>query len=315
MGAQRFNLYQHSYLGYGLMEARKKVKGHVLQLVLERLQAEPTSAEKSTITIADGIKVIDLEHHQTEILSPEQKTLVDTKQSIVVVHPCLVHGHFETIDLATYDLQKQTIQKKVILRGPLESGGKADQCSSLTSKIFDKSTSCPYEPPHCSFNGVYQPSLTKTFTELQGADVFAFSYFYDRTRAILALENDEGELDKWSVQDFQMLAEAACHLHTETDDHAKVLESIRKISKHLISSAESALDKLKTAVWKSEKKVPELCMDLMYMHHLFTTGYGLKPSQPVNIRKKIQGYETGWCLGAAIEMLSSLPSEKRCSSQ
>ena len=63
----------------------------------------------------------------------------------------------------------------VDFHGPKVPAG--TQCRFIADKILNKDAHCS-QPP-CSFNGVHQPSLVRTFEE--SSDLYVFSYFYDRT--------------------------------------------------------------------------------------------------------------------------------------
>ena len=51
------------------------------------------------------------------------------------------------------------------------------------------------------------------------------------------------------------------------------------------------------------KENPDLCLEFTYITELLKSGYELPADREVNIIKTINGYETGWCLGAGIKLL------------
>ena len=59
------------------------------------------------------------------------------------------------------------------------AGGAPAQCRALAEKTLGKEKECTLAP--CAFNGVHQPSLSRTFAR---EDVYLFSYFYDRTQPL-----------------------------------------------------------------------------------------------------------------------------------
>lgn len=142
-GNRHFSLYQHSHLGYGLMEARKKI---------HNLIAQNHQKEKKTLSSGDNL-----------------------------VNPCLPPG--STVKELELDIPDGTSSldgmntKKVILNmvGPKEASPL--QCRQIAETILNKEKDCKTEP--CSFNGVHQPSLVESF--LQESDVYTFSFFYDST--------------------------------------------------------------------------------------------------------------------------------------
>jgi guanosine-diphosphatase len=56
--------------------------------------------------------------------------------------------------------------------------------------------------------------------------------------------------------------------------------------------------------YDSEQIENEWCLDLAYLHGLLTNGYKLGDDHLVNVVKQIKGWETGWALGSALELLN-----------
>lgn len=114
-GGFTYQLYQHSYLGFGLMEARKKI-----------IKAASSASEFPCITTTDVIKDGDTQ-------------LTGSKSSSFAA------------------------------------------CSTFVSTNLFKKTECKHTS--CSFDGIYQPKLSTAFpVDSSGGSVYAFSYFYDKTR-------------------------------------------------------------------------------------------------------------------------------------
>lgn len=123
-GGRDFELYQHSYLGYGLMEARKKVHQIVAQAA-----------------------------HSNNKGSPGW-------QNEPIVNPCIAPGMSRELSLEMEEgspLAGKTL--KVNMTGP--SQGSAAQCRAIAEKALHKEKACTLQP--CAFDGVHQPSLEKTF--------------------------------------------------------------------------------------------------------------------------------------------------------
>ncbi|XP_059161170.1 ectonucleoside triphosphate diphosphohydrolase 5-like [Physella acuta] len=51
---------------------------------------------------------------------------------------------------------------------------------------------------------------------------------------------------------------------------------------------------------RMSSKYPFLCIDLLYIHKLLSTGVGLPGNKELYVEKKIHGREVSWCLGAAL---------------
>ncbi|KND93784.1 putative guanosine-diphosphatase, partial [Tolypocladium ophioglossoides CBS 100239] len=150
-GGQKFELYQHSHLGYGLMSAR-------------------TAIHKMLVS---------------EIASKEAGSAWMSKP---IVHPCIAPG-MSTERKVEIDGQERTFN----FTGPSQAA--PAQCRNLAEKILVKDKDCKLAP--CSFNGVHQPSLSKTFAK---EDVYIFSYFYDRTKPL-------GMPDSFTIREMHDLAQ------------------------------------------------------------------------------------------------------------
>ncbi|KAL6849306.1 Guanosine-diphosphatase [Amphichorda felina] len=180
-----------------------------------------------------------------------------------IVHPCFSVGMTKEVDVA-FDGADKTFN----FTGPLQPS--PAQCRALAEKILNKDAACDLAP--CSFNGVHQPPLAKTFAK---EDVYIFSYFYDRTKTI-------GMPDSFTLREMHDLASTVCQGEVAWD----VFDSIP-------GAMEELLDR------------PEHCLDLNFMMALLHTGYEMPIDREVKIAKKIDGNELGWCLGASLPLLEA----------
>ncbi|CAH0058947.1 unnamed protein product [Clonostachys solani] len=225
-GGHKFELYQHSHLGFGLMSARESIH----QTLLSEL-AEAKGQDKSWMR------------------KP-------------VVHPCVAPGMTKEVEV---EFEGQTTAFN--FTGPTQAS--AAQCRNLAEKILKKDAACTLAP--CSFNGVHQPSLAKTFAK---EDVYIFSYFYDRTKPL-------GMPDSFTLREMHDLAHTVCQGSKAWD---------------VFQSIPGALHELEDR--------PEHCLDLNFMLALLHTGYDMPIDREVKIAKKIKGNELGWCLGASLPLLA-----------
>ncbi|KAL3480388.1 nucleoside phosphatase GDA1/CD39 [Aspergillus californicus] len=236
-GGRHFELYQHSHLGYGLMAARDTVHQSIVEAKLAA--------------------------------NPDDRAWL--KQPIV--NPCIGPGMERDVELkytgdkATHPLAPAVTVKMV---GPREGApNTAAQCRGLTEKILNKEAACGLAP--CSFNGIHQPSLEKTFSK---EDVYIFSYFYERTQPL-------GMPDSFTLDEMHDLTKTVCGGEPEWG----VFEGIPDALKEL-------------------RDRPEWCLDLNFILGLLHTGYEMPLSREVKIAKKIKNNELGWCLGASLPLLS-----------
>jgi len=230
-GGRDFILYQHSHLGYGLMAARESVHKVVVQALYEDNQGDSTWLSKP------------------------------------ILNPCIAPGMTREVEVKLGDAHPLGKVVRVNMTGPTD--GLPAQCRGLTEKILAKDADCNLAP--CSFNGVHQPSLEKTFAR---EDVYIFSYFYDRTQPL-------GMPESFTLKELKDLT-------------ARVCEGEKAWG--VFSGVEGALSELKDR--------PEWCLDLNFMLALLHTGYEMPVDREVKIAKKIKGNELGWCLGASLPLLS-----------
>ncbi|KAI7829291.1 nucleoside phosphatase GDA1/CD39 [Kickxella alabastrina] len=218
-GGQEYTLYQHSYLGYGLMEARKKIKALIAQ--------EASASGKFSVE-----------------------------------HPCFPAGFRE--EVTTGDGKSQ-VTIKGMSKDALASQKSSDTCYQQVRRILNKDVPCAEKP--CSFEGVYQPELDKTFIN---NPFYIFSYFYDRTFPL-------GVRDEFKLADVKALTEKVC--------------------KHDVS--------LFAAKEQQEEVGAEnhYCMDLAFQYSLLRDGVGMPENRTVRSTRKIKDAETGWCLGASLAVL------------
>ncbi|KAL6248589.1 Guanosine-diphosphatase [Rhinocladiella similis] len=229
-GGREFELYQHSHLGYGLMSARKALHASVL----------------------------DNMHKQ----NPSSKEWL----SKPIPNHCITPGAQKKVDVTMPEDHVLAGDHTVIMEGPKDA--LPAQCRALAESILYKDKECSVAP--CSFNGVHQPSLEKTFSR---EDVYIFSYFYDRT-------HDLGMPESFTLKELHDLTDKVCGGEKHWD---------------AFTSIEGALADLRDR--------PEWCLDLNFMTALLHTGYEMPIDREVKIAKKIKGNELGWCLGASLPLL------------
>lgn len=56
------------------------------------------------------------------------------------------------------------------------------------------------------------------------------------------------------------------------------------------------------------KKVPEFCLDLVFIHTLLNYGFGIPEDRKIQSGFQIGNYETGWCLGSALSVVETAPT-------
>ncbi|KAJ6789704.1 hypothetical protein PWT90_00568 [Aphanocladium album] len=185
--------------------------------------------------------------------------------SDAIVHPCILPGFERQVNI-TLGADKK--KHEVTFKGPAEPS--PAQCRSLAEKLLNKDAACKMGP--CSFNGVHQPALAKTFAK---QEVLIFSFFYDRMEPL-------GMPESFTLREMHDLTHAVC----QGKKGWAAFESFPEAMKELNDR-------------------PEYCLDLNFMLALLHTGYEMPIDREVKIAKKIDGNELGWCLGASLPLLEA----------
>lgn len=229
-GGREFELYQHSHLGYGLMSARNALH----QLVVDRM------------------------HKQ----NPDSKAWL----SGPIPNSCITPGFQKKVTVEMPKDHPLAGEHVVTMEGPPDAI--PAQCRALAEAILYKDKACTLAP--CSFNGVHQPSLEKTFAK---EDVYIFSYFYDRTAEL-------GMPESFTLRELHDLTAKVCGGEKTWDAFAGIEDAVKNL-----------------------RERQESCLDLNFMSALLHTGYEMPIDREVKIAKKIKGNELGWCLGASLPLL------------
>lgn len=135
-GGREFTLYQHSYLGYGLMAAREALHREVVASAHANTPSDHVWAHAS------------------------------------LVNPCIAPGMSRKVEVqmeSGHPLAGQALEINMV--GP--SSPAPAQCRAVAEKILKKDALC--NQPPCAFNGVHQPSLVKTFAK-EDIYLFSYFY-------------------------------------------------------------------------------------------------------------------------------------------
>jgi len=192
--------------------------------------------------------------HKAVLKAKYGEKQVDASQP--VMNPCIPPGMTQAVEV-----EHNGIKVSVNMTGPATPS--APLCRGFAESILLKDAQCQIAP--CAFNGVHQPSISKTFAR---EDVYIFSFFYDRLYPL-------GMPSSFTLEEMR-------------DVTAKVCEGEKGWS--AFSSVNGALEELRGR--------PQHCLDLNFQFALLHTGYEMPLHREVKMAKKIKGNELGWCLGA-----------------
>lgn len=246
-GGRKFNLYQYSHLGYGLMQGRRRVNA---QLVAAELK---TNKNLVPLTATEE----------------KQKNL---KAEVSIENPCVPVGVIANDVVVELDDKSKYVVNFVSTakdKSDAAAQSAAQECKFITESILNKEEICKEKP--CSFNGVYQPSFKQSFSP--EADMFVFSYFYDRLEPI-------GMPLTFTLQDMKDITQQVCAGSHKWDEYFTQPKHIKELEEE-----------------------PLWCQDLTFMTSLLHVGYDIPLTRELRTAKTIAGNELGWCLGASLPLL------------
>lgn len=136
-GGRDFTLYQHSYLGYGLMEARNNLHSAVLDSVYQ------------------------------ENKSNENRDWLQEP----IVNPCIAPKMSREVEVHLPQDHALGTPVTVNMTGPAEAS--PSTCRGIAEKTLEKDAECKLAP--CAFRGVHQPSFEKTFAR-EDVYLFSYFY-------------------------------------------------------------------------------------------------------------------------------------------
>jgi guanosine-diphosphatase len=145
--------------------------------------------------------------------------------------------------------------------------GSYGDCLGVADLMLNKDKTCDFSP--CSFDGIYQPPISDAFKH---GPIYIFSYFHDRTQPL-------GLPATFHLPELATLTESICN--------GEFLDNVTDVALR-----DDILDR------------PEWCLDLSFIYRLLSYGYEIPADRELTVAKKIDGVETGWCLGAAIAILN-----------
>lgn len=215
-GSNEYYLYERSYLGFGLMEARRKIKASVEThrswgvhpIVDARRKLSEASSGGAEESSSDDNEDEDAAASKLGASAAGVELSTSTPEGVpILYHPCLSDAHSESILSASGD--------PLVLQG--HALGHAS-CAELARTLFEKEAPCT-SPPFCSFGGHFALPIAGMFArEMQKAahrhdapaaaaaaapaaaasaaspnptaSIYAFSYFYDRTLEIFDLPEE-----------------------------------------------------------------------------------------------------------------------------
>lgn len=274
-------LYQHSYLGYGLMRARAGV-----HRVVEFMSSYATASSRQKPPSLGGGPDDDEDGFDAGV--------------DVVANPCIARTMKRRVEV---DIGRDgaAILKNVTMTGG-DIGGWA-ACNRVLELVLAKDAVCHLKP--CSFNGVYQPSLLDSFSD---GPVLLLSYFYDRIAPLLAPPSSTSSVDLtedvvFPISVIKNLARAVCEGPSTWTQHAFPHQSHEPGAPKRWGESEAVMAELADR--------PEYCLDLSFMYALLRLGYEFGEERGVRIGKQVKGTELGWCLGATLGLLGSADFECR----
>ncbi|KIM29918.1 hypothetical protein M408DRAFT_303860 [Serendipita vermifera MAFF 305830] len=311
-GGKNHVLYQHSYLGYGLMRARAGV--HRVVEFMGSYSSSTTPSPKKRPGRPDGglskgkhigaggvgASADDDEDDEDE------DDWADPAREETIANPCIARGMEKRVEVDIGRAGTKVMRNVTMMGADI---GSWNACNRVLELVMAKDAVCHVKP--CSFNGVYQPSLLDTFPT---GPTMLLSYFYDRIAPLLAPPAPAPIGSKEAVDPTEELVFPI----SLVKDLARVVcegESAWKTHKFPFTSGASRGAPMRWGdselVMEELRGRPEYCLDLSFMYALLRLGYEFGADRGVRIGKKVKGTELGWCLGATLGLVGDAGFECR----
>ncbi|XP_053229958.1 ectonucleoside triphosphate diphosphohydrolase 2 isoform X1 [Podarcis raffonei] len=203
------------------------------------------------------------------------KVLKAERYVLQVSNPCWPTGYWKNFTAATIYDSPCTEAEKPTSYFPtaivnMSGSGNAAKCQQHVESLF-QFTPCPYS--HCSFDKVFQPSVTGNF--------IAFSAFF------------------YTVDFIQ--SQMKRHVATPSDLEQAANEICSATWSELLEKAPGL-----------EKRLPDYCSATTFIYLILTRGYKFDNSTFPNIafQKKAGDTSIGWALGYMLNLTNMIPAEE-----
>lgn len=342
LGSRSYRLYQHSHLGYGLMEARKKIHKTVLQNyilnALETHRAHNSSSDDLDFGLSEVLSKELLTNFPNPCIANQMERQVTINIREVLKEALTTFGvpNEQISSIVDYHIKRLTnlglvkfdtkIGEVLFMKmvGPSLASSEisldvataaADSCIEIATQILNVKAECKLSP--CSFNGVHQPSISETFSKKKRQSKDVGNSNLEASKAIKEEDEDAplyifsyfydrtfplGLPSKFKLHDFYYLMSEICAGPQHWDTS--------RYQSPLSSEFTTRLNNLSSDIVEELYDRPEWCLDLGFMYSMLHHGYKIPNDRILTIAKKINGHELGWCLGSAIAMLGELHEDK-----
>ena len=294
IGPHEYRVYQQSHLGYGLIEARKRLQ----EVLVQQVESQEDITELK-LSFGARVNMNSGVHSSTGDASSETDVLV-------IEHPCFAHGSMHELHRVS------TRWRRIVFTGMSRHTMESD-CSEVVRHAFQMTTDCEHGPDSCTFEGRFQPPISSEVASVSDdmstaeKGIFASSFFFEKTRLILQREQTilEDISAVWTLKDVHALTKSVCAVSSLQRDIEQHYRELSPSLSGLFTSALEFHEHLHGRIHASGSEESTLCLDLNYIHHLMK-GLGLMEHHAIIMEKKIDGFELGWCLGALIHILENL---------
>lgn len=336
-GDNQYFLYESSYLGYGLMEARRRSKLSLLSH--PELQARPlealdaaSGASESRAHFHPCLSDAHEEHFEHEgAVHPVRGHAQGHASCAALVrtlfpkhhcphHPfCSFGGHFalplRDFDHGIYAFSYFHDRTLDLFELEEESELEPDGTVLRLKRLRDLAERV------CSFSMRQQQvrAIEEVEAEKEAGRVAlqrAIAARHSEGCKVVSVRDAQGKVRQFAVD----AAGQHVHEHTEYEPAttAAATASLDSASQQapdeqcmvedkpeLGESAERARQQMSSPLSAMVSDNPHLCFDLTYAHTLLHYGYDLPEDTELHIRKRLQKMEVGWCLGAMLSQMAA----------
>ena len=264
-------LYQHSHLGYGLMQARRALHNLVAYSYVWSSAPKGKPVEWDDLSTRDRIP-----------------------------NPCMFKGEKKKVTLDP----PGRAEKEVTMMG---TGAGFEACRRVMEVMINKDAAC--EEPPCAFAGVYQPRMSEVFSAGKVWACVLLSSRFAHRRRLCAEEKSLHRLTLLLplalARSLSYFYDRIAPLGLSSPFS---ISSLRQLTADVCSGRDSkawARFKGNAEALEELSDRPEYCLDLTFMYSLLSLGYELEEERQVWMGKKVGDVELGWCVPLSLSLSPS----------
>ncbi|KAJ1914723.1 Guanosine-diphosphatase [Mycoemilia scoparia] len=275
---QTHGLYMHSYLGYGQVEARNKAFRHIAS----QSKSQGGTGVVSSSCFGPGFASNTAPPTTSDSVTRNKSGSQSPRLPVTIV------GRTNEAGRSSFDRCYQEIKPILNLNKPCFLNSSDSANNDITTKS-------------CSFDGQFQPGLQQAHPNR----IYMLSKFYDTLYPFIYPQTT------LTIEYIKSVGQALCSSvggsssnDTKGMDEDKGLK--QKLQSRKLKGPKNSVDKKMNKGLEKQLSNPYLCLDIVYLTALLLDGFKVDPKYELSMAETINGFRTGWVLGAAMDIVTTM---------